>query len=437
MQALSYPVAGASTPETARALLLPDVLQLLQGGAGSNTPRARAVAAREEKLRKRDADFQQLVAAAANAPRPTETTIQAERGMLPGSQAARREQMETQVRDRATQERGGFREALSQARTQGKETSPAATEKPAPAAQPAATSAGAANTTKPATAPTLDSAGKPAAAPPDARPTTPAPTSPSTTRTHVALPASAGNTTTSTTAAARDAAHAAVAKVSVAAGVARTAVAAAGPAASAGDSAAETSPAAATAAVEKSLAAGRKPAATPAAAPSAESAEAELERKGDANVERIVRLLQSRIEKDRATATLRLDPPELGTVRLHMDLRQDALALRIDADNPAARDLLRDQLDALRRNLETAGIRLEQVEVRGPEAVPTGLDTNAAQQQGAGSSPQQGTMRQRDPQSAGREPADREGPALRGSASASAEATISGPAAESLVNVWA
>jgi len=434
MQVLSYPVAGASTPESARVLLLPDVLQLLQGGAGGSTPHARATAAREEKLRKKDADFQQLVADIANTPRPTETMIQAERGMLPGSQAARREQIETRTREHATQERSGFRDALSQARTPGKETGAAAAEQPNAAAKSAAT--GATPSNKPVSLPAPESPTKPIATPAEGRSAASTPATPSATRATVALPANPTHSTTNVSTAAKEAATAAVAKVSAVSGAARTAAATTASASGAGNSASDAAPTVASAAVEKIAAAQRRSAVAPAAETGA-SAEAELERTSDANVERIVRLLQSRIDKDRSVATLRLDPPELGTVRLHMDLRQDALALRVDTDNPAARDLLRDQMDTLRRSLESAGIRLEHVEVRGPESVQTGLDANAAQQQGTGSSPQHSATKQRDSQSAGRGPADRESPAIRGSASASLEETNSGPATESLVNVWA
>jgi flagellar hook-length control protein FliK len=88
--------------------------------------------------------------------------------------------------------------------------------------------------------------------------------------------------------------------------------------------------------------------------------------KNDANTERILRVLRSQINENRAQATLRLDPPELGTIKLHMDLRQDVLALRVDTATSAAHRLLSEQVESLRQGLEAAGIQLERIDIRAP-----------------------------------------------------------------------
>ena len=93
--------------------------------------------------------------------------------------------------------------------------------------------------------------------------------------------------------------------------------------------------------------------------------------KNDAQVERILRVVRSQITEQRAQTTLRLDPPELGTLRLHLDLQRDALTLRVEPTTELAYQLLTKQLDSLRDGLEASGVHLERVEIRQPpEAQP-------------------------------------------------------------------
>ncbi|TWT45435.1 Flagellar hook-length control protein FliK [Phycisphaerae bacterium RAS1] len=87
-------------------------------------------------------------------------------------------------------------------------------------------------------------------------------------------------------------------------------------------------------------------------------------RESDMNIERIVRVLQTQIDRNRSTTVIRLDPPELGMIRLRLDLRNDALSLRIESQSDVAHRLLRSELDALRSSLDAAGIHLQQVELR-------------------------------------------------------------------------
>lgn len=94
------------------------------------------------------------------------------------------------------------------------------------------------------------------------------------------------------------------------------------------------------------------------------------------SIERIVRLVQRRLDRERSITVLRVDPPELGMLKLHMDLRKDSLELRIDAHSEMAHRLLREDLDALRAGLEAAGIRVERIEVRAIEP-PNGQDAQA------------------------------------------------------------
>lgn len=82
--------------------------------------------------------------------------------------------------------------------------------------------------------------------------------------------------------------------------------------------------------------------------------------------EQIVRVVRSRINEKHTTATLRLDPPALGSVRMYMDLRENQLVLRVEPQGELAHRLLCEQTDSLRVALESAGIQLQRVEIVAP-----------------------------------------------------------------------
>jgi flagellar hook-length control protein FliK len=152
-----------------------------------------------------------------------------------------------------------------------------------------------------------------------------------------------------------------------------------------------------------------------------------------ANLERIVRVVQTQIDGDRSRATLRLDPPELGTVRLKLELQKDVLTLRIETQTTVAHRLLTEQLDSLRQSLQAAGIRLEQVEIRPPAAAGGTDDAHLSQDPDAREAGQE--------QSTGTH-ADHSADAGTDFHSADASDGLSGesplePAAESLVNILA
>jgi flagellar hook-length control protein FliK len=156
----------------------------------------------------------------------------------------------------------------------------------------------------------------------------------------------------------------------------------------------------------------------------------------DADVARIVRLVATRLGKDHSVATLRLDPPELGSLRLRLDLRQEQLSLQIDAQTPAARRLLSERTDVLRRSLEAAGIQLERIEVRGPAMTDHAGRSDTPQQSDSWAHGQDGSAR--DPTGSaggGPHPGTDSNPASP-AAPLAREATVE-PAAESLVNVLA
>lgn len=80
--------------------------------------------------------------------------------------------------------------------------------------------------------------------------------------------------------------------------------------------------------------------------------------------ERILRFARLQSNKDHASATMRLDQPELGKIRVEMDVRDDTLRMKIDSQNNLAHRMLTENSDALRRALESAGVRVAELEIR-------------------------------------------------------------------------
>ena len=104
------------------------------------------------------------------------------------------------------------------------------------------------------------------------------------------------------------------------------------------------------------------------------------ERKAD--IERIVRFVRARIGRDHSSATLRLDPPELGRIRLHLELREQTVRLRVETHTPLAHRLLSEEAGTLRAALEASGLQLERFEVRPPGETPQGTGGDVDEQTG-------------------------------------------------------
>ncbi len=166
----------------------------------------------------------------------------------------------------------------------------------------------------------------------------------------------------------------------------------------------------------------------------------------DPNIARIVRVVQAQLARERAVTTLRLDPPELGTLRLRLELQRDRLSVEMAAESRAARQLLEQDLDALRRSLEAAGLQLERVVVRtldGPDSLGAGglppePDAQTASQGQAHTAWQEAALRGDADSSRGAptETAETEAAATEVAAEPGGPAG-DGPATESRVNVWA
>jgi flagellar hook-length control protein FliK len=79
-------------------------------------------------------------------------------------------------------------------------------------------------------------------------------------------------------------------------------------------------------------------------------------------VSRVARAVQTAQERG-GPLQLRLSPPELGTMRLELSLHQGSLTAKVETDNLAARQLLLDNLPALRDRLAEQNVKIDRFDV--------------------------------------------------------------------------
>ena len=117
-------------------------------------------------------------------------------------------------------------------------------------------------------------------------------------------------------------------------------------------------------------------------------------------VERVARAFQS--TGGNQTVRMRLHPEELGSLRLQVTMRGDGMHARIEAESAEARNILMDQLPALRERLAQQEIRLVRLDI---DYSPGGFDGQNSQEANDSSSWNQ---RRDNPHSFGREQASTE-----------------------------
>ena len=80
---------------------------------------------------------------------------------------------------------------------------------------------------------------------------------------------------------------------------------------------------------------------------------------------------------------VRLSPPELGSLRIEMAIQNGVMTARLEAETPAARNLLLDNLPALRERLAQQDIRVErfEVDVRRDPDQPSGQGGSQAERE--------------------------------------------------------
>lgn len=83
---------------------------------------------------------------------------------------------------------------------------------------------------------------------------------------------------------------------------------------------------------------------------------------------RIVRGLTAMINQRGGVMTMRLDPPDLGELRIQMSLSRGVVSAQFEASNPQAHELINKHLATLRSSLESQGLTVERLQSQAPPA---------------------------------------------------------------------
>lgn len=82
------------------------------------------------------------------------------------------------------------------------------------------------------------------------------------------------------------------------------------------------------------------------------------------NSARLSRGLRSAVNQQGGSITLRLTPPEMGTVRIQLQMQGTSVTARFHAEGDGARHLLQQQLGQLRASLESHGLTVDRLSVQ-------------------------------------------------------------------------
>jgi len=82
------------------------------------------------------------------------------------------------------------------------------------------------------------------------------------------------------------------------------------------------------------------------------------------NTARLHRGLASAVKQNGGAVTLRLTPPEIGTVRIELQMSGTTLSAAFHTETASAMSLINRQLDQLRTSLETQGLNVDKVTVQ-------------------------------------------------------------------------
>jgi len=107
------------------------------------------------------------------------------------------------------------------------------------------------------------------------------------------------------------------------------------------------------------------------------SADQSINPKDAASFNELARIVRSNIGQRHSNLVLRLDPPELGSIRIDMRMHDQTLTLRIEAQTPAGQEALQARLTDLRGALEQHGIQLNRVDVELRAPAPPGNNQDA------------------------------------------------------------
>ncbi len=106
-------------------------------------------------------------------------------------------------------------------------------------------------------------------------------------------------------------------------------------------------------------------------------------------VQRVARAFEA-LGQHRGTLRLRLHPPELGSLRLEVSVERGVMTARLEAETHAARNLLLDNLPALRERLAQQDVRVHQFQVDLMDQPPGGMPDRMPEGWGSGRRPSDG-----------------------------------------------
>ncbi|MEM7626408.1 MAG: flagellar hook-length control protein FliK [Planctomycetota bacterium] len=104
------------------------------------------------------------------------------------------------------------------------------------------------------------------------------------------------------------------------------------------------------------------------------------------NAARLSRGLNAAVNQQGGNITLRLTPPEMGTVRIQLNMQGGNISAQFHAETESARTLLSQQLGQLRTSLESQGLNVERL---GVQAMNNSANSSSLQQQQNGQSQNQ------------------------------------------------
>jgi flagellar hook-length control protein FliK len=115
-------------------------------------------------------------------------------------------------------------------------------------------------------------------------------------------------------------------------------------------------------------------------------------------VSRVAKAVQTASDRD-GVVQLRLSPPELGSLKIQLTVKDGVMSAALEADNSNARRMLLDHLPALRDRLAGQNIRVDRFDVdvkqesNGGQANPRGSNQNPYQEQAQRPEPRRATAK--------------------------------------------
>jgi flagellar hook-length control protein FliK len=84
----------------------------------------------------------------------------------------------------------------------------------------------------------------------------------------------------------------------------------------------------------------------------------------DGVLARVARGLHNAVQQNGGTVTMRLNPPELGVLRIELEMNNGTASVRFQTGHSNVRELLNQQLHTLRQGLEGHGVSVERLDVQ-------------------------------------------------------------------------